>query len=494
MKAALHENQMSCYERLYEQRKIIELTGETVVSDKMPDIGLLGETNANALLRAKRTDRGIGILEGELHVTVCYLPDGMTGCCSLDLMIPWQSEFESDEIKDRCSVIGDVKVVQLETRMLNPRKILVKAQLEAVFTAFEKHTISIYDSMEETSAIQCRTTTAECSVIGTVCEKTFVAADEYPLPADLVGGNILCKSVQLRIDDVKTLTNKLIVKGSAISDVVMVTEQGYAERINFTSGFSMIAETDCESVSADTKMVLMPNALYYEVTSDEKLLSVEIHGVCQMLAYTKQKMTYISDVYSNFYECEIESKEIDVIMDSKNGVQREQYSVTIPARSQIARILFATASVYGCKDMGKSVRVRLCTSVCVVYENGTRDWIRKESSEELKVKDSEYVTGVRVADIYSVDSGEEAELRVSVEYDVKEERECGLHMITSVETDDEHPYCQVRPTLSVVRRDGELWELAREFGSTIELIKTYNQIEEDEVTASTLLLIPKQIR
>jgi len=39
-----------------------------------------------------------------------------------------------------------------------------------------------------------------------------------------------------------------------------------------------------------------------------------------------------------------------------------------------------------------------------------------------------------------------------------------------------------------------LWELAREFGSTIELIKTYNQIEEDEVTASTLLLIPKQIR
>ena len=44
MKAELHENHLECYEKVYETEKMIELTGESVVSDKMPDIGLLGET------------------------------------------------------------------------------------------------------------------------------------------------------------------------------------------------------------------------------------------------------------------------------------------------------------------------------------------------------------------------------------------------------------------------------------------------------------------
>lgn len=493
MKAVLHENNLDCYEKVFQQRKTIELNGETVVPDKMPDIGLLGESFAQAVLRVKRTENGIGVLEGELLSTVCFLPDGENGCRNLEQQLPWHVEFESDRIKDTCSSIGEIRVVQMETRMLNPRKILVKVQLSVLFTVYEKRKAVICDNVEECSAVQVQTETFEYNVVGTVCEKTFVATDEYPVPAHLIDSRVLCKSVQLRVDDVKSLTNKLIIKGSVLSNVVMVTQQGEAEQLSFTSSFSLIAETDCENVSAEIEAVLMPNALYYEVTSDGKILSVEVHGVCQILAYAKQKISYISDAYSNFYELRTEKTTLGVSHDNKINAQREQLTITIPGHSRISKVCFSSANILEWKQGERNTRIPLCASACVQYENGTRDWLKKQMSAELKVKEFEKVIDVRVTDLYCVENGNEAELRITLEAEVKEERESVLHMISSIETDEEQPYCQVRPSLSVVRNGGVLWELAKEFGSTVELIRRYNGLEENEVEADGLLLIPKQM-
>ena len=75
MKAVLHETDLVCYTKRNEQTKQIELVEESVVSDRMPDIGLLGGTNANVVLRVKKAEYVVGILAGDLIATVCYIPD-----------------------------------------------------------------------------------------------------------------------------------------------------------------------------------------------------------------------------------------------------------------------------------------------------------------------------------------------------------------------------------------------------------------------------------
>lgn len=492
MKAALHETNLDCYKKIYHDTKWIELTGESVVSDKMPDIGLLGDTSSHVILRGKRTEDGLAVLEGDIQTTVCYLPDGAGGCCSIEIGIPWQAEFTNEQITDRGTAVGDVRVAQVETRMLNPRKVLVKVQLCVEVNVYEKKTMILYDDLESDGTLQIRKSTTQCNVIGTVCEKTFVATDEYPLPAHLQKGTVLCKSVRMRVDDVKTLANKLIIKGSVLSDVVLASEQGTMERVSFTSSISFIAETDCEEVSADMKAVMLPTALYYEVTSNGQLLSVEVHGVCQMVTYSKKTLEYISDVYSNFFECRTESEEQVAYMESKNTLQRDTVNVSLNGRSSISEILFTTVQMYLPRCTEQSMHVPLGISACVRYENGTMDWLKKQITAEFKRKDAEQILTVRAVDIYNVANGEEAVIRISLEAEVCEERECRLDMITSVETDEEHPFCTVRPSLTVVRRGGCLWKLAREFGSTVELIQRYNRIDEEELASETLLLIPIQ--
>jgi len=493
MKAVLHENKLNCYVKAYESQKMMEVSGESVVSDKMPDIGLLGETDAHVILRAKRTDDGVGVLEGDLLANVCYIPDSGGGYCSIAITIPWQVEFESDAINHQSTAIGEVQLLQLETRMLNPRKVLVKAKLQAVLSVYDKRTVAVYDDMDENAIVQIRKTEEDCSLAATVCEKTFAAADEYPLSADLIGGTILCKSVRFRTDDVKTLANKLIVKGSAISDVVIMTQQGSAERVSFISGFSFIAETDCETVTPDVKVVMMPTALYYEISSDGKSISVEAHGVCQIVSYRKQTLRYISDVYSNFYDCKTDTENLSVYTDTKSSVHRESVTSSLTGRSQIEQVRFVTALPNAAIYHGHAIKIPINISASVKYENGTLDWMKKQITVELKVKHSEKVVSVRVADVYSVVNGTEVEVRVSMDVDLREETERVLQFITSVETDEEHPFCLVRPSVSVVRKGGTLWDLARQFGSTVELIQKYNQIEEDETSSDVMLLIPKQI-
>lgn len=494
MKAVLHENQFECYEKVFEQQKVIELTGESVVPDKMPDIGLLGETPIHTFFRVKQTEDGLGRLEGTVLATVCFIPDGTAGYHSLDVEIPWSVQFESEALKGRQETVGEATYIQAETRLLNPRKLLVKVQLQVKLTAYEKHLLTVCDDADTEHQMICAyKEQAECSVVGTVCEKTFAATDEYPLPPNLYGGNILCKSVQFRVDDIKTLVNKLIVKGSALSDVVMMTDSGYCERISITSGFSFIAETDCEGVSADARCEIMPTAMYYEVTSDGKLLSIEAHGVCQMVSYKKETVQYLSDSYSNFYECALERKTMTVYSEVKKTVHRETVSAVLPSRSQITQIQFGLCNVMMPIKKEKTISVPLRISVCVLYENGTSDWLKKDTYVEWKLGELGCVPSVRVTDLYAVSNGMEAEVRVSLEMEQFDEQEQQLDMISGIEIDEEHPYCLVRPSVTAVRRSGRVWELAKEFGSTEELIRQYNDLEEDEVVSERLLLIPKQI-
>lgn len=487
MKAVLHENLLERYEIIYEGQTVIEVTGESVVSDKMPDIGLLGDTNTHVLLRSKRTETGAGIMEGDLAVDVSYMPDGSPGFCVLKMQLPWMAEFQSDKIDGSNTSIGSVRLVHLETRMLNPRKILVKAKLQGTMRVFSLKNDVIYDDIKERDVIQVRREEVSCSVISTVCERTFAATDEYPLPPGMTAVDVIGKTVQFRIDDIKTLTNKLIVKGSVLSDVVVVSEEGEVERVSFTSAFSFIAETDKEQVTDKVRMDIMPTAMYYELSSNGRALSVEVHGVCQITAYEEQKLCYLSAAYSNFYSCQSEYGIIVLYGDTKKETHRENLSGSIVCRSQLGSVRFLTSScIYGADQ------INITVSACVAYENGGTDWTRKQVVLPLHLKEGEKLLEVRLNDLYGGCNGADLEFRLNVEWDTVIEEALTVKLLLGTEWDENSPLACREQSLTVVRRKGSLWEIAQKYGSTVSLIQTYNEIEGDEVATDTLLLIPRQ--
>lgn len=491
MNAVLHENPMERFEAVYSTDQIIELSGETVVPDKMPDIGLLGDTNAHVLLRGKRVEAGHGTIEGEMVVSTSFLPDGAVGICVLNMEIPWRMDFESDKISDTNATVVDVRVIRLETRLLNPRKILVKAKLCAEIAVYGKQVVTVYDNIEETNAIQVRRESIACSVVSAVCEKTFVATDEYPIPADMTNVEIIGKNVQFRVDDVKSLTNKLIVKGTVLSDVLIVSDTGASEKISFTSGFSFIAETNNERVSADVSVSIMPTAMFYEPASGGRTISVEVHGVCQIVSYERIEIQYMADAYSNFYPCECTYEEVSVYAERKRELHRENLTGTVSCHSQVERVWFLTVGgVFFSGNEKPEINAQI--GLCVQYENGTTDWLKASVPMTIKKQQNERVSGLRVGELYGSSNGTEIEYRLTVEYELWEEDTMEIKMLSSIMLEEERPYEHMHPSIVVVRSGRSLWDLAQEYRSTVDLIRTYNELEDEECRANTLLLIPRQ--
>lgn len=487
MKAVLHESPLERYEMVYAGKTHAEISGESVVSDKMPDIGLLGNTSTQVLLRSKRTETGAAIMEGDLSVDVCYIPDGAAGLCVLKMQLPWVIEFQSDEISGNHIATGFVRVVQVETRMLNPRKILVKAKIEGEIRVFNANSATICDAVEADDMIQVRVEEVDCNVISTVCEKTFAATDEYPLPPQMNGVEVIGKSVQFRIDDIKTLANKLIVKGCVLSDVILCSQEGETERLCFTSAFSFIAETDCEELSDRVRVDIMPTAMYYEVNASGRVLSVEVHGVCQMTVYGERHITYLSDSYSNFYPCQYNCTELSVYGDVKKELHREKVVESVICRSQLSCVRFLCGTY---TENGSQLNVLV--EAYVRYENGINDWVRKQITLPVKRKEGEYISQVHLSDLYGGCSGTELEFRLNVEWETITEEALVLNPLVCIELDDENPLPPRESSLTVTRWQGDLWELAREYKSTVQQIRMYNDIEGDDVPTERMLLIPRQ--
>ena len=490
MNAVLHENPISCYEVVYKDTKLLDLSGDSVVPDKMPDIGVLCDTKAEALLQSKDILNGAVSVQGELRVSVSYIPDGKSGMCGLMLNIPWSAEFQGDTIPQGAFPIVEIRLDRVETRMLNPRKILFKGKLLVSLRIFDKQEHRLCDEIEGDGIIQGRVEEGEYSIVSTVCERTFAATDEYPVPPALVGGEIIGKSVRFRVDDIKTLTNKLIVKGTAESEVLLAADNGEVEQVFFSTGFSFISETECERVSDEVVVSIVPTAMFYELNGAGNMLSVEIHGVCQMVVYEKITMRYISDVFSNFYPCDCTYAEMTTLQNRKVTVRREKVGGTINCRSHVAKV--SSVSVNHHLEHRQDHRiVRFIVSVCVKYESGQYDWVNSTLEYVLDCAENE-VLNVRLWDVRTSVLGNEVEYQITFDCESVVEDVSKLCTITGVHFDDQSPIEQDRPSLIAVHAGGRLWDLARQYSSTVAQIKTYNQLESEQVPQGTFLLIPRQ--
>lgn len=99
---------------------------------------------------------------------------------------------------------------------------------------------------------------------------------------------------------------------------------------------------------------------------------------------------------------------------------------------------------------------------------------------------------VRCLDLHTVLSGGGVEVRLTVEVDLRTTRWGTLRSLTGLTLDEEQLSCQNRPSLTVIQSGGALWDLARKYSSTVELIRAWNDSEGDFAPSGEVLLIPRE--
>lgn len=129
MDISLERRFLSSFKLIGSGKKVCDISSDIVVPDTKEDILRVIMTNAEYSIRSKDVESGRAVMHGELKVTVVYVPESGDGLCTLSTDIPFECEFEVSSADSGCAVVAELDVISVDTRILNPRKVMINAQV-----------------------------------------------------------------------------------------------------------------------------------------------------------------------------------------------------------------------------------------------------------------------------------------------------------------------------------------------------------------------------
>ena len=502
MEITLHQTAVDCYEKVCAQRIRKEETQDSVVPDTLPDIGNILGVTGNALIRSKEVSAGRVRLEANVPAIVCYAPEEGGAPERLEVNLPLFVSLEDEAIPDGGLCVADLKLAALEARLVNPRKVSVRAELvfaadcyapsQLRFTGVPEHTDEEINVCERTLAV---------TPVGAVTEKTFVLNDEFALPASVASARLLGQTAEAQTEELKTSGNKLLVRGRVKSNLLYLSEDGTVGAVEFSTGFTQLIEAESLPEDYFTEVRLLLSGIFYDLPEGQNTGEAELHLVAQLVAYGQVEAKCITDAYSNRNELHLTTEPLEKRRICRTLGLRETLRALVETEPGTMELLqgFCTA---GLPVMENPSEAELPLSVFLCYRSadGKLHTLRRnfplrfsaglpEGEELLPVE-------ARAQELLLTPTAGGLELRANVELSAFVAETETLRCVTGMELDEEAVLdFSDRPTvvLQRVRSDEDLWQLAKENASTVRAITEANDLDALPAPWEKLLLIPKAL-
>lgn len=497
MDAALKKRSISKYSKVFS----IEFTGgsssEAVVPDVLPDIADIVFSSGAVLLRSKTTEDGKVSLSASIAASVVYSPENDTGLNCLHLALPFEAEAEDPDIIAECRTVAELKLASIDARMINTRKVSVHAEVLISIACYSPDAMELAEDVEAPpeAGLHVKKQNTVFSVISDVREKTFVITDEYAPPAGTGAvREILFPVSSVRVDDVKALGNKLVLRGVCQTRMLCVCgDDRIPQQLSFSTNFSQMLEMDSIGSEPDVSAGIMLTAAYYEPSvsaEPQDTISMELHLVAQVVCSRTESAELIYDMYSNRCDCSFEhrSDEFSAVVRRQplRAVMRAAVRTPVPA----SEIVFTDARVTSLS--GGSVGA----SIAGIYidEEGLYRGIKSSAAAEVEAefdKDmSLHADSAFISEIFASTTADGIEFRIPAEADTVITR--AQTVITpealrlAEKAEEELPPSVV---LVPAADDADMWQLAKRYRSTPELIERANAVCGGE---PAMLLIPRE--
>ena len=319
--------------------------------------------------------------------------------------------------------------------------------------------------------------------------KQFSFPGGKPKPSRLVSGR-----AEFVVSDSQLIGTKVIVKGSAELAVCYLSDEvNYPVRTEFCTPFSQIIDIGEECMDSCCTSIELTGAYFdiIDTVNGDKALDAELHAVMQLVCRSRKRMTYIADAYSNLMpaECRRQSCRYDA------GSEVQKLKLAADERISIvedcADVLSAFVSVAHISQ--EQTKISAAVNVDVVYRSsqGQLAAVRRSIGMEGEGSASVRISSARLTDVYLRPDGQYVDGHMALELSCVSVGSVEVRRVDSIELDEENGFdLSQYPAVTLVRAGDEtMWELAKEYHSSVEKISAANPAED--AGSAGLLLIPK---
>lgn len=496
MELGLQFEEIRCYEELAAVTVTKEESLETVIPEYCPAVARIVETTGKLCIREKLVGEERCTVSGSVCVTVLYTSEEAAGLRSLTLNVPFSCPVEDRTLPKCRTLCVSGRVLMAEASVITSRKLYIKVLPEITVQPYREGTRKLCCGTEEEPSVRRRTTPMTIPILCAAAEKECTITCQgigitQPPPEDLLLYNVLPT-----IHSSQRLGNKLMVKGELWLCALYRSEERSLHRWEETVDFSQIV--DIADLPEEAEYVLTPQLAQCDVRilrgEGSASFGITARMCLCICAYCRCAMECVSDLYSTRCSAKTERRSVTLPIRMPPRTIREEAQIQLEFDAPPA---FVGLTSWDCGSVSVSADERgqmLHTTVTlhVLYLDDTGTPVAATRSVDVSAATGEtslFVTAQCACPmIQSI--GSSVRIAVPVVFTLGAGKEEETSVITAVELTEE-----VRgnaPSL-ILRRmaEGEtLWDIAKQYRTDEEAIRSANHFAEGDVPEG-LLLIPK---
>ena len=475
----------------------LEESAECIVPDASPDIDRVLDTTGMILLREKTCQEGRCTANGVVRAWVIYLAEGEDTPRRLELSIPFAARVEEPSVNDSCTLCFRGTLRNIDTRVVNPRKVSIRANMTAEMTAYKPSELGFTGSAAATDGVQCRTEQRRVVIPAAASEKAFVVSDELELPQGMPSvREVLGWNAALALTDRRLIGEKAVFKGEAAVDLLYTTDTGALEEWQTRLPFSQYMDLPGAMEDDIPEVTLVLTGAELSPDGAGSRLQLSLNAIAQCLASTQRELKLLTDLYSTKGEAAVtmEDNSVESLLDCQHIRQDCRETVAFPkGRPIAARVLVDVPNQRREADTLTMASDALLSVLYLDESEQLQSASRRTTIEcwtELAPGCVCRPAAALSGDVQCSPVSDGAELRFAVEFTAPCYSATDVSSITSCQL-TQTPEQGRRPSLIVrtVREGETLWSLAKECKSGVEAIREANALE-GEVVDGMLLLIP----
>ncbi len=296
----LIQKQYEGYTLLLETEQQREESCEVIVPDTLPDVYGVLAVYAQCQLKQKTLRAGALTLEGVIQTQALCQTETEGDYRIVPGSIPFAQEYPLEGCRE-----GDVAELRLEVcscegSLRNPRKLQLQARMAVEIQIYQSSAVPITQGLDAPpeDGMELLQEETQLELLTAVAEKKLVAADELPLGEE---GALLTAQVQWRTEEVRVLTNKVMLRGNAALHAVFF--QGSDTRTqDWLIPFSQVL--DCPGAEPGDRAEVSCQTLLLQseiAEGDRRVLSCSVTGCAWAKLTRTVHAPVLRDAYSTRY-------------------------------------------------------------------------------------------------------------------------------------------------------------------------------------------------
>lgn len=493
MDIALERKLITSFKKIYSEEKTCEAAADAVVPDTQEDIQRILSSDYSCTIKSKDIDSGRITVRGELHTAVLYLPESESGISRLDITAPFSAEFLVQEADSGCFASADIKLTAADTRMLNPRKLSVKAEIGVTAECYKDHSFEWYEVPENADAAAFfKTGSTALNTVALASEKTIALEDEFSLPSATTEYSLLSAAVKAAYDSSERIGAKLIVRGHLELKACVSDGAGNVSSLDFSSAFSQLFELPGDDGELSFEVKMLKTGEYFEINNG--LLCSDVHVLAQLVCTQQHEIGYISDAYACGATYETEYIELLLPQSLTEQSMNAGLQLRYDSDNGVSKILWSSARVGRTEIKDGKLSGTVIAEVMFADKNGRPDSCRVRGTVEAEPEMSgdEIISRVNasVSELTVIPAGDSIDIRAGVLISCGSEKTESVTALSAMSVDEASVKCDCASLYIKRAEDEDIWSLAKKYGSSEAAIMRVNGLEEASDALGKMLLIP----